>query len=166
MDKLLGLTLDNDDNKKRDSGLNLNGPEVTWRHGFMGPVTSTNSPHSHTYKSVINNPAPVTLYWVTAWLESTNRGLMPAWRSSRVSTLQRRRWASPCRSPSRSRLTPTLWPWCSLLSAPLRYQDSPLPTDAEEMIRKVTTMDISEIMLTQYQIQSMLIMWGRDGAFI
>ena len=29
MDKLLGLTLDNDDNKKRDSGLNLNGPEVT-----------------------------------------------------------------------------------------------------------------------------------------
>ena len=29
MDKLLGLTLDNDDNKKRDSGLDLNGPEVT-----------------------------------------------------------------------------------------------------------------------------------------
>ena len=36
-----------------------------------------------------------------------------------------------------------------------------LLTDADEMIRKVTTMDISEIMLTQYQIQS--IMWGRSG---
>ena len=36
-----------------------------------------------------------------------------------------------------------------------------LLTDADEMIRKVTTMDISEIMLTQYQIQS--IMWGGAG---
>ena len=166
MDKLLGLTLDNDDNKKRDSGLDLNGPEVTWRHGFIGPVSSTKSPHSHTSKSVINNPAPVTLYWVTPWLESTNRGLTPAWRSSQLSTLPQRSWASPCRSPSRSCLTPTLWPWCSLLSAPHRYQGSPLLTEAEEMIRKITTMDISEIMLTQYQIQSMLIMWGGGGAFI
>ena len=35
---------------------------------------------------------------------------------------------------------------------------SELLTDAEEIIRNVTTMDISEIMLTQYQIQSMLVM--------
>ena len=40
----------------------------------------------------------------------------------------------------------------------LSSSSSELPTDAEEIIRKVTTMDISEIMLTQYQIQSMLIM--------
>merc|ERR1711878_55904 len=38
---------------------------------------------------------------------------------------------------------------------------SNLLTDAEEIIRKVTTMDISEIMLTQYQIQS--IMWRGAG---
>ena len=40
----------------------------------------------------------------------------------------------------------------------LASSSSELLTDAEEIIRKVTTMDISEIMLTQYQIQSMLIM--------
>ena len=57
-----------------------------------------------------------------------------------------------------------LWPWYSLLSAPisgLPSSSSNLLTDAEEIIRKVTTMDISEIMLTQYQIQS--IMWGGAG---
>ena len=43
----------------------------------------------------------------------------------------------------------------------LSSSSSELPTDAEEIIRKVTTMDISEIMLTQYQIQS--IMWGRGA---
>ena len=48
----------------------------------------------------------------------------------------------------------------------LPSSSSELLTDAEEIIRKVTTMDISEIMLTQYQIQSMLIMWGGGGAFI
>ena len=50
------------------------------------------------------------------------------------------------------------------LSAPisgLPSSSSDFLTDAEEIIRKVTTMDISEIMLTQYQIQS--IMWGGEG---
>ena len=60
-----------------------------------------------------------------------------------------------------------LWPWCSLLSAPisgLPSSSSELLTDAEEIIRKVTTMDISEIMLTQYQIQS--IMWVGAGRVV
>ena len=100
------------------------------------------------------------------------RGLTPAWRSSRMSTSPRRRCASPGRSPSRSRLTPT--PLCtaasgrgahsSRLRSDIRAppsSSSELLTDAEEIIRKVTTMGISEIMLTQYQIQS--IMWGGAG---
>ena len=100
------------------------------------------------------------------------RGLTPAWRSSQVSTSSRRRWSSPGRSPSQSTKSPDtdtslhggLWPWYSLLSAPisgLPSSSSNLLTDAEEIIRKVTTMDISEIMLTQYQIQS--IMWRGAG---
>ena len=98
------------------------------------------------------------------------RGLTPAWRSSQVSTSSRRRWSSPGRSPSQSTKSPDtdtsvhggLWPWCSLLSAPISgLPSSDLLTDAEEIIRKVTTMDISEIMLTQYQIQS--IMWRGAG---
>merc|ERR1711884_262623 len=90
------------------------------------------------------------------------RGLMPAWRSSQVSTSSRRRWSSPGRSPSQSTKSPDTD--TSLLSAPisgLPSSSSNLLTDAEEIIRKVTTMDISEIMLTQYQIQS--IMWRGAG---
>ena len=62
MDKLLGLTLDNDDNKKEIVAWTSTDREATCRHGFIGPVSSTTSPHSHVKITVNNNPAPVTLY--------------------------------------------------------------------------------------------------------
>ena len=38
MDKLLGLTLDNDDNKKEIVAWTSTDREATCRHGFIGPV--------------------------------------------------------------------------------------------------------------------------------